>query len=345
MYDVTVIGAGPSGSYLSLSLSKKGFKVLLIEKRSLPRDKPCAGCLSSRIKRILPEFPKLKDVHGISVKIPRFGERYFYFKDPIAFFVERSSFDKDLVDRARGEGTDLKEREVFLGFEKRDDFYLVKTDKSTYRSRYLVLANGARPCGKATGLAVVVNGCTSLDVPWDVRIELMLDKGGYAWLFNKGESFSMGVGFFHKKDFSKLLPTLREFAGSFGIQVKAWRFHPLPYYSPEKIPFYGEVPTVGDRGFFMDAFLGEGIYYGLLSSTALAESFSDGNGPGGYLERVKPILEELKAAFYVSKCLRSFPRISNWLFWNSRKPYIFFSRLLRGERSYKDSLKALMGRV
>ncbi|MFN4834697.1 MAG: FAD-dependent oxidoreductase, partial [Pseudanabaena sp.] len=43
MYDCIVVGAGPSGGSASYHLAKRGRSVLLLEKESLPRYKPCGG--------------------------------------------------------------------------------------------------------------------------------------------------------------------------------------------------------------------------------------------------------------------------------------------------------------
>ena len=45
MYDVIVIGAGPSGSTAAKTLAEKGYKVLLTEKFKMPRYKSCSGQL------------------------------------------------------------------------------------------------------------------------------------------------------------------------------------------------------------------------------------------------------------------------------------------------------------
>lgn len=46
-WDVVVIGAGPAGTFASMLLARLGSKVLLVERRRLPRDKVCGCCLSS----------------------------------------------------------------------------------------------------------------------------------------------------------------------------------------------------------------------------------------------------------------------------------------------------------
>lgn len=45
-YDVLVVGAGPGGCMAARTLTRAGFKVLLVERERIPREKPCGGFLS-----------------------------------------------------------------------------------------------------------------------------------------------------------------------------------------------------------------------------------------------------------------------------------------------------------
>ncbi len=61
-YDVLIIGAGPSGATAAHGLVKKGYRVLIIEKKKLPRYKICSGLITDRaqelLKQIYGELPK-----------------------------------------------------------------------------------------------------------------------------------------------------------------------------------------------------------------------------------------------------------------------------------------------
>jgi flavin-dependent dehydrogenase len=49
MYDVIIIGAGPGGATAAYFLGEAGKRVLVLEKETLPRFKPCGGGLSLRM--------------------------------------------------------------------------------------------------------------------------------------------------------------------------------------------------------------------------------------------------------------------------------------------------------
>ena len=55
-YDVIVCGGGPGGSTTAAFLSKKGHKVLLLDKEKFPRDKTCGDAISGKSLKLLAEL-------------------------------------------------------------------------------------------------------------------------------------------------------------------------------------------------------------------------------------------------------------------------------------------------
>ena len=52
-FDAIVVGAGPAGSTAAYLLASNGFKVLIIDKSTFPRDKLCGGLLTLKTIKIL----------------------------------------------------------------------------------------------------------------------------------------------------------------------------------------------------------------------------------------------------------------------------------------------------
>ena len=53
-YDAIVVGAGPAGSTCAYRLAEAGASVLLLDRASFPRDKPCGGGVTLRALKALP---------------------------------------------------------------------------------------------------------------------------------------------------------------------------------------------------------------------------------------------------------------------------------------------------
>jgi flavin-dependent dehydrogenase len=151
-YDVVVIGAGPGGCMSARLLTDAGFKVLLVEKGKIPREKPCGGFLSpDGIRRIEKHFGPIPPHCRAESSIVRGGRlicqgggRYdLPFPEP-GLSVLRSRLDAFL---AEGCGADVRDGSEVEDF--RAGRFLVQTSIETEEgeervdSTYLVGADGA----------------------------------------------------------------------------------------------------------------------------------------------------------------------------------------------------------
>ncbi len=64
-FDAIVIGAGPSGSSCATYLSKKGSKVLLLDKEYFPREKTCGDGISGKSITILRELGLIEEIESL----------------------------------------------------------------------------------------------------------------------------------------------------------------------------------------------------------------------------------------------------------------------------------------
>jgi len=134
--DVLVVGGGPAGTTCAWKLRKLGIDVLLIEKASYPRNKPCAGWISPEVLEDLEiqtgEYPyPLTVLNEIDVSIR--GLR-FRVKTRV-FTIRRTEFDAWLAERS---GVPIHQHEVH-SIVQTDGGYLVD---GIYFCHYLVGAGG-----------------------------------------------------------------------------------------------------------------------------------------------------------------------------------------------------------
>ena len=104
-WDVVVIGAGPAGAAASIELAQFGQRVLLIERKSMPRFKVCGCCLNQRSVDLINRFGILERVMDAgAVPLQRFHwvsrRRAADVALPGGVAVSRETLDSLLVDRA-----------------------------------------------------------------------------------------------------------------------------------------------------------------------------------------------------------------------------------------------------
>lgn len=157
MFDLIVVGGGPGGSCCATYVAQAGFNVLLIEKEEFPRFKIGESLLPYSMEifndigfdQVLASGKYLKKEGALFVDTEVTNQAYFDFSDKgkakhaFAYEVERSVFDKDLLDFAIESGVTVKQPEVFVDCIFKDGFIEVKTNKGIYNSRFIVDGSGA----------------------------------------------------------------------------------------------------------------------------------------------------------------------------------------------------------
>ncbi len=122
-FEVAIIGGGPAGSIAATALALAGRKVVLFEREKFPRFHIGESLLPFSMEAfqrlgLLPKLDAAGFIRKYGAEITSgcgHGEIRFYFKDgfrsktPTAFQVERSKFDKILLDHARECGADIRE--------------------------------------------------------------------------------------------------------------------------------------------------------------------------------------------------------------------------------------------
>lgn len=153
MYDIMIIGAGPSGSTAAKTLAEKGYKVLLTEKFKMPRYKSCSGQLIQKtLDLVQTYFGESVPISAMCAPTENRGMiltddkgRSFRFEQN-GLNVWRSTFDKWLADKAARFGAEVREHTAALSCKEQDGTVTVTLKGEsiyTEQAKYVIDCEGA----------------------------------------------------------------------------------------------------------------------------------------------------------------------------------------------------------
>ena len=291
-HDVTVIGAGPAGSFLAYLLAKKGIRVRILEKRKLPRYKPCGGGLTRRTLALLP--------FDLGTAIDRYAEQALIFHHgrlifqssgnrPILAMVRREAFDHFLSIKAVEAGADLWDGLAVRGVSGDAGRQTVHTSRESFQTRLVAGADGVTgPTARFLTLRVkrsVLNAlevevhCDEPETLERIQGSAHFDFGpaphGYAWVFPKKNQLSTGL-LSSSPSVKHLRPLHEAYLQQKGlnrsIRIISARAHLIPYGPARGSVWANERGLLlGDAAGFTDPITGEGVYFALKEALLAAD--------------------------------------------------------------------------
>jgi digeranylgeranylglycerophospholipid reductase len=199
--DVLVVGAGPAGSTAALAAAAAGADVALIDRRSeIGTPVQCAELIPAPLLREVPVTSAsiVQRTRGIVTHLPN-GETDE--ADAPGVMLDRASFDSELAVAAACAGTRLATGTRLVGMREGAAVVEGPRGEATVRARVVVGADGPLSAvGESVWLrnvsfAAAKQVKTLLAEPLDTTHVFFdqLYRGGYGWLFPKGETANLGV--------------------------------------------------------------------------------------------------------------------------------------------------------
>jgi geranylgeranyl reductase family protein len=300
--EVLVVGGGPGGSTCAARLAQAGLDVLVIDRRTFPRDKICAGWVTPQVFEALGIDPAAygedhvcQSITGFRTGIIGGDEIDTDYGRAVSYGIRRCEFDHFLLQRA---SVECILGEAVHNLRREGSGWIVNDDIHT---SVIVGAGGhfcpvARALGARDGGQLVTVAAQEIEFavrPQDeefIRVrgdvpELFFcpDLVGYGWCFRKGNYLNIGLGRLnspgvagHVRDFCRFLNE----RGKVCCELPE-RFHGHAYRIYERIaPKLVEdgVLFIGDAAGLAYPQSGEGIRPAVESGLMAAEAIVAARG-------------------------------------------------------------------
>ncbi|PZO49300.1 MAG: dehydrogenase [Phormidesmis priestleyi] len=369
-YDCIIVGAGPAGASAAYHLSRKGHRVLLLEKAALPRYKPCGGGVSPQIA----DWFDFDFEPVISQKVTR--ARYTWkLEDAVEadlgvpiWMVRRNEFDHYIVQQAQAKGAVLQDATKATGIVFDRNCWQVTTSRNeTVSGTYLIAADGARgPMAKWLGFkarqakniggAIEIEPRGAVENGHVVHFEFGLLKNGYVWNFPKRDGYSIGSGVFHSgrdRKSNDLLQPMVDYAAAFGVDGDAAKKHghPVCIWQGDQILHAQNALLAGEAACMVDPFTAEGIRPSIFTGIKAAEAIDRASaGEANALENYTSIVNtelgsEMRMASRLAKAFYTAPRLGYRVIMKQPGATKAMMKILTGELKYADMVHKALRKI
>lgn len=295
-YDVAIVGGGPAGSTCAKRLRESGADVIVIDKRTFPREKPCAGWITPQVVATLAldieayrrdhVFQPLMAFRTGLMNGPEVETRY---DSPASYGIRRFEFDHYLLERS---GAPCRLGAPLRTIERTAGRWLIDGEIEAD----LLVGAGGHFCPVAQRLGARIDATASVVAAQEVEFEVSADdlaRGtidaetpelffcddlkGYGWCFRKGNFLNIGLGRVdshqlarHVQEFCKLLRDRRKIVCDL---PERFRGHAYQLYE-QTIPKLVDdgVLLIGDAAGLAYPHSGEGIRPAIESALLAADA-------------------------------------------------------------------------
>ncbi len=366
-FDVIVCGAGPAGSTTARLLAGQGARVLMLDRASFPRDKPCGGGVTIRAAAAVSDVdlsPVIeRSVYGarVTFRLKRPFERRH--PRPLTHMTQRRHLDAYLADLAACAGVCFRDGVAVREVEVSRGGATVRAGGDVYRATIVVAADGANGvAARACGLAPVAHHAVALEGNLPAQDALMerwadvigLDlggiAGGYGWVFPKGDHLNVGVGGWNwtAPSLRRKLSALCHAYGFDEARLENVRGYRLPMRGDGAPLLRGPALAVGDAAGLVDPLSGEGIGHALESGALAAEAIArylrgETLDLRDYERAVdERIMPEIRTSWRLTAIFHRIPWACTEVMRRSDRFWTALCRIVEGEKTY-DSFRRSLG--
>lgn len=287
IYDIAVIGAGPSGNFAARELSSYGFKVVVFEEHleiGLPLH--CTGIVSEEVfgKFNIPRQSVLRGLKNFTVYSP-VGEKFVFPEYISALVVDRSLFDKTIAEQAEDNGTKFYLNSKVASVKQNDDNVEieVKSDGNVnlFHSKIAILATGAvsnLPKKSGMGLPRVFYQSIQQDAIFnnldgaELYVGHHIAPGSFAYIVTTNGNFGkIGlISSIESKEYFDEFLKIERLKQKINLLVGKPKLRRIPMGISDKTTNQ-RIVSVGDSAGQAKTLTGGGVFYGLTCADILCK--------------------------------------------------------------------------
>jgi geranylgeranyl reductase family protein len=353
LWDVLVIGAGPAGSTAAFHLSRKGYRVVMLDMGRFPREKVCGDCLITDVDANLASLGLRELIGGSGMEL----RGITIFSPSRSSFTVRGSFvtlrrpvlDSILAHNAVQAGASFALGQVTSLTTNRDETVtaVCRGKNDLIRAKIAILATGTH-IGLARRLGLVVSDKPSaIAMRCYVTSSHKLDRlvlsyerrilPGYGWLVPLGDGkYNVGCGYFLQPGRKMgLRDCFEAFIGEFPLArqlMQRARIVSPPRSGALRCGLQGAHPvfgrsiiavgeTIGTTFPLTGEGVGQAMMTGAMAAAVISEALKTGNRDElkEYLTQLESALRPRHSGFLHARRWVSRSWLNNFMGWRVRR--------------------------